>query len=64
MRLAPAGTPIGTVVDLIHAGNDLLEVQLSEGRRVLIPFVTPIVPRVEIGDGWLEITPPPGLLDT
>jgi 16S rRNA processing protein RimM len=37
---------------------------LSEGRRVLIPFVTPIVPRVEIGEGWLEITPPPGLLDT
>ncbi len=63
VRLAPAGTPIGTVVDLIHAGNDLLEVRLSEGRRVLIPFVTPIVPRVEVSEGWLEITPPPGLLD-
>lgn len=63
MRLAPGGTPIGTVVDLIHAGNDLLEVRLSEGRRVLIPFVTPIVPRVEVSEGWLEITPPPGLLD-
>ena len=65
VRLAPNGTPIGTVVDLIHGGNDLLEVELSEGkgRRVLIPFVEPIVPRVEVSEGWLEITPPPGLLD-
>jgi ribosomal 30S subunit maturation factor RimM len=30
---------------------------------VLIPFVVPIVPRVEVSEGWLEITPPPGLLD-
>ena len=64
VRLLEGQRPIGRVCNLIHAGNDLLEVQLSEGRRVLIPFVTPIVPRVEIGEGWLEITPPPGLLDT
>ncbi len=70
VRLAPQGTPIGTVVDLIHAGNDLLEVELAAapdggkpGRRVLIPFVEPIVPRLDISAGWLEITPPPGLLD-
>ncbi len=65
VRLAPAGVPIGTVVDLIHAGNDLLEVELlaPAGRRVLIPFVMPIVPRVDIAAGWLEITPPAGLLD-
>jgi len=30
-------------------------------RRVLIPFVLPSVPRVNVGEGWLEITPPPGL---
>ncbi|NQV09692.1 MAG: ribosome maturation factor RimM [Cyanobacteria bacterium] len=83
VRLAPEGTVIGTVVDLIHAGNDLLEVELiapegheppqdsgqadaktsAKPRRVLIPFVLPIVPRVNIGEGWLEITPPPGLLE-
>ncbi|MCT0203105.1 ribosome maturation factor RimM [Synechococcus sp. CS-602] len=95
VRLAPEGTVIGTVVDLIHAGNDLLEVELiapesheqppeptqdsgqaagktsgktsaktsAKLRRVLIPFVLPIVPRVNVGEGWLEITPPPGLLD-
>jgi 16S rRNA processing protein RimM len=65
VRLAPHGKVIGTVVDLIHAGNDLLEVELcgEPARRVLIPFVEAIVPRVDIAGGWLEITPPPGLLD-
>jgi 16S rRNA processing protein RimM len=65
VRLAPHGEVIGTVVDLIHAGNDLLEVELSgeQPRRALIPFVEAIVPRVDIAGGWLEITPPPGLLD-
>ncbi|MEB3262105.1 MAG: ribosome maturation factor RimM [Cyanobacteriota bacterium] len=57
---------IGTVRDLIHAGNDLLEVELNDGwggRRVLIPFVRAIVPTVQLKEGWIGITPPPGLLD-
>lgn len=56
------GPSIGTVTDLLHAGNDLLEVEL-QGRRILIPFVEAIVPRVELADGWVGITPPPGLLE-
>jgi len=78
-----SGQPIGTVTDLLHAGNDLLEVELKPGqqpgqqasqqpadaaapdkpRRILIPFVEAIVPRVELAEGWVGITPPPGLLD-
>ena len=55
---------IGRVRDLIHAGNDLLEVELLEsGRSLLIPFVQAIVPRVELAEGWIGITPPPGLLE-
>lgn len=62
------GEPIGRVIDLHHAGNDLLEVELerdaqSGRRRVLVPFVTPIVPTVNLDEGWIGITPPPGLLD-
>jgi 16S rRNA processing protein RimM len=61
---ASEGTPIGSVRDLIHAGNDLLEVELSaSGRTLLVPFVEAIVPRVEPGEGWIGITPPPGLLE-
>jgi 16S rRNA processing protein RimM len=55
---------IGHVRDLIHAGNDLLEVELSgSGRPLWIPFVQAIVPRVELTEGWIGITPPPGLLE-
>lgn len=60
--------PIGRVTNLIHAGNDLLEVEQAgaEGgpsRRLLIPFVAAIVPEVHLQAGWIGITPPPGLLD-
>jgi len=60
----PSGRCIGTVKDLIHAGNDLLEVELSGGGAPLwIPFVEAIVPVVELQEGWIGITPPPGLLE-
>ena len=62
-RLEPQGAAIGRVTDLISGGNDLLELQLSDGRRVLVPFVEAIVPRVVTEEGWLLLTPPPGLLD-
>jgi len=61
-----AGTTLGRVRDLLHAGNDLLEVELTAergGRRLLVPFVTAIVPRVELAEGWVGLTPPPGLLE-
>jgi 16S rRNA processing protein RimM len=115
VRLLADGGVIGRVTDLLHAGNDLLEVELapdpfmapdpdpapdpamagdpgptpkpgpapspgltgeagqpapapkpagpSKPRRILIPFVEPIVPEVHLAEGWLGITPPPGLLE-
>ena len=55
---------IGTVVNMLFAGNDLLEVKI-EGKEnlVLIPFVEPIVPVVDLVNQRIEITPPAGLLD-
>lgn len=64
VRLLPEGTCIGTVTDLLHGGNDLLEVALRDGgRRLLIPFVEAIVPEVHLQQGWIGLTPPPGLLE-
>jgi 16S rRNA processing protein RimM len=64
VRLLPEGTVLGSVTDLIHGGNDLLEMELCEGgRRLLIPFVEAIVPEVQLEQGWIGLTPPPGLLD-
>ena len=62
-RLTADGRAIGTVSDLISGGNDLLEITTSEGRKLLIPFVEAIVPEVQLEDGWLLLTPPPGLLE-
>jgi 16S rRNA processing protein RimM len=61
---------IGSVVDVIPAGNDLLEVALApaesteaQPKTVLIPFVEAIVPVVDLQQQRIEITPPAGLLD-
>jgi 16S rRNA processing protein RimM len=64
VRVLPSDAAIGTVTDLIHAGNDLLEIALAEGgRKLLIPFVEAIVPEVHLKQGWIGLTPPPGLLE-
>lgn len=88
------GEAVGVVVDVIPAGNDLLEVQLHEQPEpppekpeapvpnrtskirklkrqtlnkpttVLIPFVKAIAPVVDLESRRIEITPPPGLLES
>ncbi|KAB8319974.1 ribosome maturation factor RimM [Tolypothrix campylonemoides VB511288] len=70
-----SGELVGTVVDVIPAGHDLLEVQLHQQhnkgqttkdkkqKTVLIPFVKAIAPVVDIAARRIEITPPDGLLE-
>lgn len=72
-----SGELLGTVVDVISAGNDLLEVkphrqnnspqpQKSNSKppqNILIPFVKAIAPVVDLQSRRIEITPPPGLLE-
>jgi len=62
-RSGPSKALIGYVTDLIKGGNDLLEIELVEGKKVLVPFVKEIVPEIEIKEKWLLINPPPGLLE-
>jgi len=62
-RLKPEGPLIGKVTNLISGGNDLLEIKLLKGKKVLIPFVNAIVPLVELKEVWILLTPPPGLLE-
>ena len=66
-----SGELVGTVIDIIPAGNDLLEVQLHDRqierypkspKTVLIPFVKAIAPVVDLKAGRIEITPPLGLI--
>lgn len=55
---------IGQVSDLITGdAQDLLEIRLSDGIEVLLPFVEEIVPEIDEERGAIVITPPPGLLE-
>jgi len=58
-----AGERVGVVADVLHHGQDLLVVTGTSGAELLIPFVRPIVPEVDLAAARLVITPPPGLLN-
>ncbi|RJO74889.1 ribosome maturation factor RimM [Nocardia panacis] len=59
------GTKVGTVREVLHSpAGELLSVRAADdGREILIPFVTAIVPTVSIAEGLLTVDPPEGLLD-
>jgi 16S rRNA processing protein RimM len=60
------GDPVGTVADVLHHGQNLLVVAgegTRSGAEILVPFVAPLVPEVDVAAGRLVIDPPPGLLD-
>lgn len=58
------GEQVGTVSAIDHApASDLLVVRLADGRSALVPFVSAIVPEVDLPGGRVVIDPPGGLLD-
>ncbi|MDV8000462.1 ribosome maturation factor RimM [Rhodococcus sp. IEGM 1408] len=62
--LDTAGAQLGEVTEVIHTpGGELLSIRLSDGSDALVPFVTDIVPEVDLGAGTCVIDPPEGLLD-
>jgi 16S rRNA processing protein RimM len=54
---------LGEVTAVRHEGADLLVVRRPEGGDLLIPFVTAIVPTVDLAGGFLVVDPPEGLLE-
>jgi 16S rRNA processing protein RimM len=57
------GSVLGTVTAVRHEAQDLLVVRRTVGPEVLIPFVSAIVPTVDVAGGSLVVDPPEGLLD-
>jgi len=57
------GSLVGAVDDVLHSGQDVLVVKTTDGRDVMVPFVLPLVPEVDVASGFLVIDPPEGLLD-
>jgi 16S rRNA processing protein RimM len=64
--LTTGGEAVGSVSDVLHHGQDLLVIKGTgerAGAEILVPFVAPLVPEVDVRAGRLVIDPPPGLLD-
>ncbi|EWM16388.1 ribosome maturation factor RimM [Kutzneria sp. 744] len=58
------GDRIGVVAEVLHtAASELLAVRRDDGSEVLVPFVTEIVPTVDVAAGRVVVDPPEGLLD-
>ncbi|WP_411123252.1 ribosome maturation factor RimM [Streptomyces sp. x-19] len=58
------GTVVGRIAEVSHLPyQDLLIVTRPEGGEVMIPFVSEIVPEIDLEEQRAVIDPPPGLLD-
>ncbi len=57
------GSELGEVTAVRHEAQDLLVVRRSDGGEALVPFVTAIVPTVDLAGGYLVVDPPEGLLE-
>jgi 16S rRNA processing protein RimM len=58
------GTEVGRILEISHLpGQDLLIVERPDGTEVMIPFVSEIVPEIDLENQRAVIDPPPGLLD-
>jgi 16S rRNA processing protein RimM len=56
------GRSIGTVTEVLHnSGQDLLVIDAG-GREVLVPFVTALVPTVDVAAGRIVVADRPGLV--
>jgi 16S rRNA processing protein RimM len=61
---APDGRALGEVVAVEHPGaQDRLVLRRPDGERRLVPFVTAIVPVVDVAGGRIVIDAPGGLID-
>lgn len=57
------GTPVGAVTQVIHLpSQDMLAIDV-DGVERLVPFVSELVPRVDLAAGQVELVSLPGLLE-
>ncbi|MEZ0578861.1 ribosome maturation factor RimM [Nocardioides sp. MH1] len=56
------GTHLGEVTGLVHGAQDLLQVRALDGRDALVPFVTALVPEVDVAAGRVVVADRPGLV--
>ena len=62
--LDTSGAVLGEVIEIVHTpAGELLAIRLTDGIDALVPFVSEMVPEVDLAGGTCVIDPPEGLLD-
>ena len=62
--VSPGGEEVGRVVALHDFGaGDVLEIERADGPPLVAPFTRETVPEIDMNEGRIVLTPPPGLLD-
>lgn len=56
------GTLLGEVTGLTTGAQDLLTIRTTDGRDALVPFVTALVPEVDVAGGRIVVADRPGLV--
>jgi 16S rRNA processing protein RimM len=59
----PDDSVLGEVTAVRHEAQDLLVIRRPDAPEVLVPFVSAIVPTVDLAGGFLVVDPPEGLLE-
>jgi 16S rRNA processing protein RimM len=59
----PDDAVVGTVTSVVHLPHQDTLVIDADGREVLVPFVSALVPTVDVSEGHLRLADVPGLLD-
>ena len=62
LAVRDSGAEIGPVTSVTHGAQDLLVIDAG-GHEVLVPFVTALVPEVDVAGGRVVVRDLPGLID-
>jgi 16S rRNA processing protein RimM len=56
------GRALGEVTSVLHGAQDLLQIRTPDGRDALVPFVSELVPEVDLATGRVVVADRPGLV--
>jgi 16S rRNA processing protein RimM len=56
------GRPLGEVTAVLHGAQDLLQIHTPDGRDTLVPFVSVLVPEVDLTGSRVVVADRPGLV--
>jgi 16S rRNA processing protein RimM len=56
------GHALGEVTEILHGAQDVLQIRTPDGRDALVPFVSALVPTVDVDAGQVVVADRPGLV--